>query len=451
MGWQSICPCAIDRLFLFTECFVGFDFVSSSSFRARCSKSTASPSPCNLFMPPQATEVAAALCSVEMSGKCSLEFSPRRPNPPAMPNSIGWTGKSVPPLREFKRIRFKLPTSPFVNAKLSDFQRLIVLQCPFFSFPFSWIKFGHPTAQMPFSAIRPDRLRAAMFRFTSKLLGIDSLSSATLDFASVHQRESVPHQLNSQFCLLLIAPGSSADPSAELTEYAQREFAKNASGQQLHQLAMGESHAEWDTVELLRHSALEGHWLCLYNMHLTPPSSTGEAKGGEAGEGRSGESQNGQSHQLLLSPVNLDQLFRPVSLLNAFRQFSARELGLSLDELVLNTHWHGFGQTAANGTAAPKLTLSFLRIQGALFEGAELRPVPPSAAPFSPVPQLDNSWTKLISKLTQCNGGQRRAAKLAHGRTRRRALTEPPRRMKQRQVMSSRPAQSRRRNDEKKE
>ncbi|KAL3112874.1 hypothetical protein niasHT_015580 [Heterodera trifolii] len=86
-----------------------------------------------------------------------------------------------------------------VNAKLSDFQRLIVLQ-----------------------ALRPDRLRAAMLRFTSKLLGIDSLSAATLDFASVHQRESVPHQP----ILLLIAPGSSADPSAELTEYAQREFAE---------------------------------------------------------------------------------------------------------------------------------------------------------------------------------------------------------------------------------
>ncbi|KAL3106801.1 hypothetical protein niasHT_016156 [Heterodera trifolii] len=86
-----------------------------------------------------------------------------------------------------------------VNAKLSDFQRLIVLQ-----------------------ALRPDRLRAAMLRFTSKLLGIDSLSSATLDFASVHQRESVPHQP----ILLLIAPGSSADPSSELTEYAQREFAE---------------------------------------------------------------------------------------------------------------------------------------------------------------------------------------------------------------------------------
>ncbi|KAL3101915.1 hypothetical protein niasHS_003324 [Heterodera schachtii] len=647
---------------------------------------------------------------------------------------------------------------PSVNAKLSDFQRLIVLQ-----------------------ALRPDRLRAAMLRFTSKLLGIDSLSSATLDFASVHQRESVPHQP----ILLLIAPGSSADPSAELTEYAQREFAKNASGQQLHQLAMGESHAEWDAVELLRHSALEGHWLCLYNVHLnpavvnrlmtelgslygklhadfrlwlttepddqlpvvflqlclkatyeTPPGlkknlernfigGRTEQKGTKRGmdeaakakaafvlhwlhavvqerrnftpqawlkayefseadlrsakialhslfgiaeknnlkgvdwemfrglmlnaiyggridveldnrvllafllelfnskmiDGTGGELAPGlkmpmfgeqkdfmdwvsstmpetdrpellmlprnimlswdlaqsdaaiaklrrlfttvslsqqnapgvgtfprrdiakafskhlwgealapllslwkrlnhqkpqllqnaqekqkempklekekanakeeanaddplvemlqlefayalkllqnihsslsaisraikgtnlpekqtievaqslinfqipsfwdslwaggpsvpskyleelvfkvhstqtllslaQSHQLLLSPVNLGQLFRPVSLLNAFRQFSARELGLSLDELVLNTHWHGIGQTTANGTAVPKLTLSSLRIQGALFDGAELRPVPPSAAPFSPVPQLDISWTKMAN------------------------------------------------------
>uniref|UniRef100_A0A914HVR0 Cytoplasmic dynein 2 heavy chain 1 n=1 Tax=Globodera rostochiensis TaxID=31243 RepID=A0A914HVR0_GLORO len=130
-----------------------------------------------------------------------------------------------------------------VNAKLSDFQRLIVLQ-----------------------ALRPDRLHVGMLRFTSKLLGVDSLRGASLDFASIHQRESVPQQP----ILLLIAPGSSADLSAELADYAHGEFAKASSGQKLHQLAMGEGQAESTAVELLRNSALGGHWLCLYNVHLTP-------------------------------------------------------------------------------------------------------------------------------------------------------------------------------------
>uniref|UniRef100_A0A183BTS1 Cytoplasmic dynein 2 heavy chain 1 n=1 Tax=Globodera pallida TaxID=36090 RepID=A0A183BTS1_GLOPA len=131
-----------------------------------------------------------------------------------------------------------------VNAKLSDFQRLIVLQ-----------------------ALRPDRLHVGMLRFTSKLLGVDSLRGASLDFASIHQRESVPQQP----ILLLIAPGSSADLSAELADYAHGEFAKASSGQKLHQLAMGEGQAESTAMELLRNCALGGDWLCLYNVHLNPP------------------------------------------------------------------------------------------------------------------------------------------------------------------------------------
>lgn len=60
-----------------------------------------------------------------------------------------------------------------------------------------------------------------MVRFASKQLGVESLSSATLDFGQAHRQESSP----SQPILLLIAPGSSADPSAELADYAHRAMA----------------------------------------------------------------------------------------------------------------------------------------------------------------------------------------------------------------------------------
>ena len=65
-----------------------------------------------------------------------------------------------------------------------------------------------------------------------------------------------------------------------------------------------------------------------------------------------------------------------------------------MDELKLSTSWqNGQNGTNSGGRNALVLTLSNLRIQGALFDGNELRTVPPSAAPFAEVPNLDIFWT----------------------------------------------------------
>jgi hypothetical protein len=65
-----------------------------------------------------------------------------------------------------------------------------------------------------------------------------------------------------------------------------------------------------------------------------------------------------------------------------------------MDELKLGTSWHnGQNGTNSEGGNAPILTLSNLRIQGALFDGNELRSVAPSAAPIAEVPNLDIFWT----------------------------------------------------------
>ncbi|KAL7070711.1 hypothetical protein ACQ4LE_010105 [Meloidogyne hapla] len=108
-----------------------------------------------------------------------------------------------------------------------------------------------------------------------------------------------------------------------------------------------------------------------------------------------------RSNQLLGSRVNLAQLLRPKTLLNAFRQYSARKLNVSMDELILSTIWQNDQNNLSQPNDIPTLTLSHLRIQGALFDGKEIKPVTANTPPFTETPPLKIFWTKEEGEKTQ--------------------------------------------------
>lgn len=86
-----------------------------------------------------------------------------------------------------------------------------------------------------------------------------------MDFISIHKEEPSTRPI-----LLLVSPGSSADPNAELLECAKQQQRK------FHQMAFGQPGTEAAVLQLLRQCLKDGDWLCLNNAHLSTPSLLGK-------------------------------------------------------------------------------------------------------------------------------------------------------------------------------
>ena len=86
-----------------------------------------------------------------------------------------------------------------------------------------------------------------------------------MDILAIHKEEP-----SSRPILLLVSPGSSADPSAELIECARQQQRK------LHQMAFGQPGTESIVLQMLRQCFKDGDWICLSNAHLSTPSLLGK-------------------------------------------------------------------------------------------------------------------------------------------------------------------------------
>ncbi|XP_049522370.1 LOW QUALITY PROTEIN: cytoplasmic dynein 2 heavy chain 1-like [Dermacentor silvarum] len=92
----------------------------------------------------------------------------------------------------------------------------------------------------------------------------------------------------------------------------------------------------------------------------------------------------GQGQQL-----HLGQLLRPGAFLSAWRQQTARQTGLAVDELQLEAWWEA-------GEDRPPLwaTLVGLQCEGGLLEDTRLRPCRPGAPSLLPVPPCSAAWMR---------------------------------------------------------
>ncbi|GAB6032228.1 Cytoplasmic dynein 2 heavy chain 1 [Chamberlinius hualienensis] len=98
------------------------------------------------------------------------------------------------------------------------------------------------------------------------------------------------------------------------------------------------------------------------------------------------ESQQGS---LLSNPINIAYMFYPERFLNAFRQQTAREMKISLDELQLVTSW----KKATNLQSKLLLVLTGLYIEGCLFDGNILTECAHDSPSFTSVANVTIGWT----------------------------------------------------------
>lgn len=93
--------------------------------------------------------------------------------------------------------------------------------------------------------------------------------------------------------------------------------------------------------------------------------------------------------------INLSELFRPDTFLNALRQQTARATKQPMDALVLNTSWSGEVKHGKNVS----IKITGLQLEGCSFEGGRLTesaPDSPSVTSFPScyiawIPQVENS------------------------------------------------------------
>lgn len=91
--------------------------------------------------------------------------------------------------------------------------------------------------------------------------------------------------------------------------------------------------------------------------------------------------------------VNLSDLFRPDTFLNALRQQTARVTKQPMDNLVLNTSWSGDVKHGKN--VAIKIT--GLQLEGCLFEGSRLSESAPDSPSVNAFPPCYIAWIPRVS------------------------------------------------------
>lgn len=93
--------------------------------------------------------------------------------------------------------------------------------------------------------------------------------------------------------------------------------------------------------------------------------------------------------------INLSDLFRPDTFLNALRQQTARETKQPMDTLVLNTSWSGEVKHAKNSS----IKISGLQLEGCSFEGGHLSESAPDSPSVTAFPPCHISWVSQVSSI----------------------------------------------------
>jgi dynein heavy chain 2, cytosolic len=97
---------------------------------------------------------------------------------------------------------------------------------------------------------------------------------------------------------------------------------------------------------------------------------------------------NSKDRDLFSQTVNLSELFRADTFLNALRQQTARESKQPMDTLVLMTSWSGEIKHAKNVS----IKISGLQLEGCAFDGRHLSESAPDAPSVNTFPTCTIAW-----------------------------------------------------------
>ncbi|KAF6780512.1 hypothetical protein AHF37_00022 [Paragonimus kellicotti] len=108
--------------------------------------------------------------------------------------------------------------------------------------------------------------------------------------------------------------------------------------------------------------------------------------------------------------LDLADLFRPSTFLNAIRQQTARQLGVSIDSLKLTSYWpHQSSQAPVYGSRYLPVRIAKLKLEGANFESGRLAPSQPESPSLIHLPDVTLVWTEQVGdKLTFDNNVPRK-------------------------------------------
>jgi dynein heavy chain 2 len=91
--------------------------------------------------------------------------------------------------------------------------------------------------------------------------------------------------------------------------------------------------------------------------------------------------------------INLSDLFRPDTFLNALRQQTARETKQPMDTLILNTSWSGEVKHGKNVS----IKISGLQLEGCSFDGGRLSESAPDSPSVTAFPPCYIAWIPRVS------------------------------------------------------
>lgn len=90
--------------------------------------------------------------------------------------------------------------------------------------------------------------------------------------------------------------------------------------------------------------------------------------------------------------INLSDLFRPDTFLNALRQQTARETKQPMDTLVLNTSWSGEVKHGKNVS----VKIGGLQLEGCSFDGGHLNESAPDSPSVTAFPPCYIAWVSKV-------------------------------------------------------
>ena len=101
-----------------------------------------------------------------------------------------------------------------------------------------------------------------------------------------------------------------------------------------------------------------------------------------------------RDRELFSQTINLSDLFRPDTFLNAFRQQTARETKQPMDTLVLNTSWSGEVKHSKNNS----IKISGLQLEGCSFDGGRLNESAPDSPSVTAFPPCYIAWIPRVNR-----------------------------------------------------
>lgn len=104
-------------------------------------------------------------------------------------------------------------------------------------------------------------------------------------------------------------------------------------------------------------------------------------------------SSSNRDREIFSQTINLSDLFRPDTFLNALRQQTARESKQPMDTLVLSTSWSGevkHGKTSS-------IKIGGLQLEGCSFDGGRLTESAPDSPSVTAFPSCYIAWIPRVS------------------------------------------------------